>query len=341
MSQSQKIEVLITVPFAEPLLEQLRQISPRLQINLQAARRPEDLPDEVWERAEILYTDTCLPLPEEVPNLRWVQLHSAGIDYALKAPIMRKPGMIITHLSGAAAPQMAEYVIMMMLALGHKATDLFVNQQKGDWPRDRWDRFMPRELRGATIGIVGYGSIGREIARLLQPFNVTILATKRDVMHPGDAGYNIDGLGDPGGDLFRRLYPVQALASMLKECDYIVVCLPLTVATTNLIGEEIFRVLKPGAFLIDVGRGGIINQAALLSALQEHRLAGAALDVFTDEPLPPSSPFWKHPNVIVTPHISGDSPAYRERAVAMFAVNLEKYINSENLLNRFDPERDY
>jgi D-2-hydroxyacid dehydrogenase (NADP+) len=128
---------------------------------------------------------------------------------------------------------------------------------------------------------------------------------------------------------------------MLKECDYIVVCLPLTGATNNLIGEEIFQVLKPGAFLIDVGRGGIINQNALLTALQERRLGGAALDVFTEEPLPPTSPFWKLPNVIVTPHISGDSPAYRERAVAMFAVNLERYLHSEELLNRFDPEQDY
>lgn len=341
MTDNKKLEILITIPFAEALLESLRRISPRIQITVDPARQSEDIPAWMWEKTEVLYTDSVLPLPEEVPNLRWLQFHYAGVDDVLDAPLLKKAGLEITHLSGVAAPQMAEYVLMMMLALAHRLPELTTNQLKADWSRDRWERFMPRELNGSTVGIVGYGSIGRELARLLQPFRVTILATKHDVRRPQDLGYYVEGMGDPGGDLFHRLYPVQALTSMLKECDYIVVCLPLTSQTKNLIDDKILRALKPSAFLIDVGRGGIIEQNGLLLTLQERRLAGAALDVFAEEPLPPNSPFWKLPNVIVTPHVSGISPSYRQRAMALFEINLTRFLNEESLLNRLDLQREY
>lgn len=341
MSDDQKIEILTTIPFVEPLLDQLQQVSPRLHITVDPAFRAEDIQDAVWEKTEILYTDTVLPAIEKVPNLRWLQFHFAGVDDILELPLVRKPGLVVTHLSGVAAPQMAEYIVMMMLGLAHRLPEIYANQAKMEWPRDRWDRYMPKKIRGSTVGIVGYGSIGREVARLLQSFNVTILATKLDVRHPQDEGYCIEGLGDPVGDLFHRLYPVQALASMLKECDFIVVCLPLTGKTRNLIDEKILRSLKPTAFIIDVGRGGIIDQNALLNALQEYKLAGAALDVFSEEPLPPGNPLWKLPNVIVTPHVSGISPSYRQDAVDLFETNLRRFINGETLLNRLDLDREY
>lgn len=341
MSASPKIEVLTTIPFIEMLLEQIRLVSPRIQLTVNPARRPEEIPAETWTKIEVLYTDTVLPLPEQVPNLHWLQFHYAGVDEFLEAPLLEKPDLEITHLSGVAAPEMAEYIIMMLLALCHRFPELNANQARMEWPRDRWERFMPGELRGSTVGIVGYGSIGREVARLLQPFDVTILATKRDVKHPQDNGYTIAGLGDPEGDLFSRLYPVQALGSMLKECDFIVVCLPLTRQTKNLIDDRVLRMLKPSACLVDVGRGGIIDQTALLLALQERRLAGAALDVFAEEPLLQNSPFWKIPNVIVTPHVSGISSLYRDRAAHLFATNLDRYLKGESLLNRFDPRRGY
>jgi len=341
MSDNKNLVILITIPFAEALLESLRQISPRVQITVDPARQPEDIPAWLWEKIEVLYTDSVLPQPEQVPNLRWLQLHYAGVDDMLDAPLLKKAGLEITNLSGVAAPQMAEYILMMMLALVHRLPELFANQVKADWPRDRWERYMPRELYGSTVGIVGYGSIGREVARLLQPFRVTVLTTKRDVRRPQDLGYYVEGMGDPGGDLFHRLYPVQALASMLKECDFVLVCLPLTSQTRNMIDDKILRVLKPSAFLIDVGRGGIIEQNALLLALQERRLAGAALDVFAEEPLPQNSPFWKLPNAIITPHVSGVSPSYRQRAISLFETNLARFLNEEPLLNRLDLQREY
>ncbi len=335
------IEVLITIPFTDVQVDTLRNISPRLTITVLPARKPEDIPLETWGKVEVLYTDRVLPPPAQVPNLNWIQFHSAGIDFAVDSPLLKMPSIVATTLSGAAAVQVAEYAVMMILSLGHRLLDLLANQAREEWPRDHWERFIPQELSGSTVGLVGYGSVGRQIARVLEPFGVTILATKRDVMHPQDVDYIQDGRGDPHGDYFHRLYPIQALGSMLKECDFIVDSLPLTPATRSLIGKDILAMLKPTAFLIDLGRGGIVDHEALISALQEHRLAGAALDVFPEEPLSPASPLWGMPNVIITPHLSGISSFYNDRAVALFGENLNRYLVGLPLYNRFDAQKGY
>jgi len=329
------IEVLITLPFTEPLLTTLRDISPRLHFTLQPARRAEDIPAEVWARTEVLYTDRVLPDPAKVPNLRWIQFHFAGIDFVAESPLVQKPDLVITHLSGASATQVAEYIVMMMLALGHHLPDLMDSQAKVEWPRERNERFIPLELFRSTVGIIGYGSIGRQVTHLLQPFGVSVLATKREVMRPQDSGYTQKGLGDLQGDLFQRLYPVQALKSMLHLCDFIVVTVPLTAETRGLVGVEELAAVKPTAYLIDASRGGVVT------ALEERRLAGAALDVFPDEPLPPASPLWRMPNVIITPHISGSSLYYNERAVTLFSENINRYLAGLPLLNQFDPTLGY
>jgi phosphoglycerate dehydrogenase-like enzyme len=214
-------------------------------------------------------------------------------------------------------------------------------QKRGEWPLERWQRFSPRELRSSTVGVVGYGSIGRQIARLLQPFGATVLATKRDAMHPEDTGYTPEGWGDPGGDYVHRLYPASALRSMLKECDFVVICVPLTPGTRGLIGADELAVMKPSAFLVDTSRGGIVDHSALIPLLRERKLAGAALDVFPTEPLPADSPLWKLPNVILTPHISGFSPQYDARAVQLFAENLNRYLSGLPLYNRIQLDRGY
>ena len=341
-SQKQNlIEVLVTVPFSEQQITELREVSPRLRLLAQPMRKAEDISNDVWSRTEVLYTDRILPTPEQAPNLRWLQFHYAGIDAVLDAPILRKKDLMITTLSGAAAPQTAEYVVMMLLALGHRLIEMSQAQARADWPRDRMERFRPQELRGSTVGIVGYGSVGREIARLMRAFGATVLAVKRDVMHPEDSGFYLPGLGDPGGDLFHRLYPPQALRSMLKECDFVVVNLPLTPETRGMIGAGELAAMKTSAYFVQVGRGQVVDQAALVSALQERRIAGAALDVFQEEPLPTNHPLWKLNNVLLTPHIAGASAHYNERAVQVFFENLKRYLSGAPLLNRFDLEKGY
>ena len=338
---SEEINVLITVQFNEDLLEKIRQVSPNIRLISTHARTAEEIPADLWSRVEVLYTDRILPAPSNVPNLRWVQFHYAGIDYAVTHPLVQKRDIEITTLSGAAASQVAEYALMMMLALGRKMPELFQAQQKAEWPKDRWERFRPREIRGSTVGLVGYGSIGREIARIVTTMGARVVAVKRDVRRPADSGYLPEGLGDPEGDLFTRLYPVQALKSMLKISDFVVICVPLTPGTRGLMSENEFAAMKSSAFLIDVSRGGIVNPQALLSALQEKKIAGAALDVFVEEPLPASHPLWKQPNVIISPHISGISAHYAERAVDLFCENLKRYLSGSSLYNKFDPEWGY
>lgn len=285
MSES-TIEVLMTMPFSAALVERVKAVSNRVNVTVLPAVKPEEIPAEVWARTEVLYTDRVLPTPAQAPRLRFIQFHYAGIDYAAESPILRKPDLVAATLSGAVSSQVAEWSVAMLLALGHRIPEMMALQSKSEWPQDRWQQFAPVELRGTTIGLVPYGSISREIARLLVPFGVNILAAKRNAMDPTDRGYMPEGLGDPEGNLFKRLYPIEALKSMLKECDFVIVSLPLTPQTRGMIGAEELKAMKPGAFLVDCGRGGIVDHAALLQALQEKHLAGAALDVFPQEPLP-------------------------------------------------------
>ncbi len=340
MATMHEVHVLITVKFPEPLLERLEAVSPQLILHQHPSRGPEDLPADLLPEIEVLYTLRALPDPEQVPNLRWVQFHFAGIDHVIDHPLVSS-GVQVTTLSGAAVPQMAEFAMMAMLALGHRLPRMWEDRNAKRWAEDRFQRFSPLELRGATVGVVGYGSIGREVARLCQAFGAEVLATKRDLKHLEDTGYIPEGLGDPRADIPRRLYPPQALRSMVSLCDFVVVTVPLTAETRGMVDEDVLAAMKSTAFLVDISRGGVVDHGALVEALQEGRIAGAALDVYPVEPLPEGSPLWEMSNVILSPHVAGASPHYMERAAELFAANLRRYISGQPLLNHFDPKRGY
>jgi phosphoglycerate dehydrogenase-like enzyme len=334
-------EVLITFPLEEALVEEIQQVSNKLSITVHPARQGDEVPAELWEKVEVLYTMYALPGEELAPDLKWVQFFLAGIDKVIDEPILRRDNIRATTMSGANAPQVAEHVLTMMLALGHNLPDFFVRQSRIEWMTDKGVKYQPFELRGSTIGIVGYGSIGRQIARLASSFGAAVLATKREVMDPEDKGYFLEDTGDPHGDIFTRLYPPQALRSMFKECDFVVVTIPLTEDTRGMIGAEQLAALKPSAYLVDVSRGGVVDHNALVEALQENRLAGAALDVFEEEPLPTDHPLWAMPNVFITPHVAGFSAHYLSRATALFVENLKRFLADEPLLNQIDLEKGY
>lgn len=338
---SEQIEILVTVSLKEELVEELQQVSERLSIIIHPARQEEEVPAEVWEKTDILYTVSALPEIEQAPNLKWVQFYLAGIDRTIDAPILQQEGIQATTMSGANAPQTAEYALTMMLALGHNLSDFFSHQSRNEWMSGKGSRYKPGELTGSTVGIVGYGSIGRQVARLVQGFGANVLATKRDLKRPEDSGYTPDGMGDPEGDLFTRLYPPEALKSMFRESDFVVITVPLTPETKGMIGVEQLAALKPSAFLVDVSRGGIIDHTALIEALSENQFAGAALDVFPEEPLPADSLLWTMPNVILTPHIAGFSEKYDQRANALFAENLRRFLEEEPLLNKVSFDKGY
>jgi len=329
------------MPFPSELVDQIKTTFPDIQVTQRPAKSPKDIPDSIWEQTEILYTNYVIPTAEQAPKLKWIQLHWAGVERFLEVPIIQTRDVIVTNLSGAHAVQMGEYILMMLLALGHQLPKLIDNQKAHDWPEDRWAKFIPFELRGSTVGIVGYGSIGRETARLLNSFDVTVLATKRNLMQPEDEGYTQSGMGDPQNHYVRRLYPPLALKEMLKLCDFVVVAVPLTPETRGMIGVEEIEAMKPGAFLVDVSRGGIVDHQALAEAIKNGKIGGASLDVFSEEPLPKNSPLWDLPKCFITPHISGITSQYDKRAIELFITNLKRYMNGEAVFNQVDIEKGY
>jgi phosphoglycerate dehydrogenase-like enzyme len=337
MSQ-ELIHVVVAMDFSDEIMAKLRAISPRLQIE----RHFPNVPDSVWPQTEILYTQRNFPEPAQAPRLRWLQTHSAGLDTMIKQPIMKVEDVEVTSGSGIHAVQMAEYTFMMMLAFAYKLPTALQLQAKAEWPKEPHKIFAPYQLRGQTIGIAGYGSIGREVARLASAFGMTVLATKKNLKDTTDHdGYIEPGTGDPEGIIPSRLYPPEALASMVTLCDWLVVTTPLVEGAPPVVDETVLAAMKKNAVLINVARGAVIDEAALITALSSKKIAGAALDVFKEEPLPTTSPLWNLDNVILTPHIAGNTVKMHEKAAALFAENLQRYLENKPLLNRLNRKRGY
>lgn len=338
--------VLITASLSEQAAEHLRAIVPNMRVEVYRTYPagpdvPKVVPDELWRQTEVLYTLSTLPTPEQAPNLRWVQLHSAGADHIAESALYHSP-VIVTTSSGVHAVPIAEYVFATVLAWFHHVPRMLEWQHRSQWPprHERFRLFAPEELWGKTIGIVGYGSIGRQVARLAESFGMRVLAMQRGSDHR-DAGFVFPGVGDPDGMLPSRYYPPEQLRDLLAESDVVVVALPLTSLTYRLFDGAVFQSMKPGAFFVNVARGDLCDEDALVHALQHGPLAGAALDVYAHEPVAPDSPLWQLPNVILSPHVSGFTPQYDARALSIFEQNLRRYASGEPLMNRVDKVRGY
>jgi len=336
------IDVLCTLRFTADLLDALRAVSPRLCVTQQTAHNPGEVAGILQEHpsTEILYAFHLPPNTLELaPGLRWVQLHSAGADHLLDHPILGSD-VVITTTSGIHATPIAEYVLASMLAYRWRVPLWTSCQRESRWPSERWNLFARPELRGSTLGVVGYGSIGREVGRLGKAFGMRVLAVRRSTGR-ADQGYAVDGTGDHEGTIPERFYAPEELQEMLPECDYVVVALPLTMATRHVIGEPELRAMKPSAYLVNIARGGLIDEAALVRALREGWIGGAGLDVFDEEPLPADSPLWELDKALISPHVAAFSPHYDRRAVELFAHNLARYLAGEPLLNQVDKRKGY
>lgn len=338
MTDTDKINVTLAIDFSDEILADLREVSPRLNIE----RHFPDVPDDVIANTEVLYAGRYFPEPENAPLLRWIQLHSAGMNHTFKHRIVQAEDILITSTSGIHATNMAHYTLMMMLSFNYKMLMAHDLQSKAEWPDHAADLFAPVDLAEQTVGIVGYGSIGRELARLCSAMGMTVLASKRDVMNTADSdGYIEQGTGDPTGDIPDRIYPAEAVASMAKDCDYLVIIVPMTPETKNMINDDVFDAMKDTAILINIARGGVVDEPALITALSSGKIGGAALDVFQQEPLPSSSPLWNLDNVIITPHISGFTQSYNEKAAKVFKENLKRYLDNRPLLNQLNRKKGY
>ena len=261
----------------------------------------------------------------QAPNLRWLQLASAGADSALAAGAAQS-AVTLTTAAGIHAIQISEHVLAMMLMFARRMHDCLENQRHSRWARGQAAQLD--EIHGKTIGIIGLGAIGAEIARKAKAFNMTVLASKRTVTSA--ALPDIDELVHP-----------DRLDDLLKRSDYVVLAVPLTPATTNLIASRQLALMKPSAILINIARGAVVDEPALIDALREKRIAGAGLDTFATEPLPKESPLWLMPNVIITPHTAGASPRYWHRATTLFCENLRRYLDQKPLRNTVNPTRGY
>lgn len=337
------LHVLSTAKFSKASLAQIRAVSDTIILTQHTSADVAHVPAEALGQAEVLYTFNVLPRPDQAPRLRWVQISSAGANHIFNHPLFAT-SVMFTTVSGLHAINIGEYVFASILAWSRHLPAMFEQQRKSEWPSDRWTRYQPAELRGATLGIVGYGSIGREVGRLAKAFGMKVLAVKRHPQSPREhAAYEIPVLGDPWGTLPDAIYgpEADALRGMLAQCDYVVLAVPLTRDTRGMIGEGELRAMKPTAYLVNIARGEVCDEAALVRALKEQWIAGAGLDVFTHEPLPANSPLWTLPNVILTPHIAGISPNYEQRAADIFCENLRRYIAGQSLLNLVDKTSGY
>jgi phosphoglycerate dehydrogenase-like enzyme len=268
----------------------------------------------------------------------------AGVDALGEHPLYAQSTIPLVTASGVHAATIAEYAITALLALAHRVPRMVEWQGRGTWPPDeqRWPIFVPSEVRGATLGIIGYGSIGRELARMAKAaFAMTVLACKRDPSQHKDAGYTLPGTGDPEGLLPDAWLGQEELPELLSRSDVVVNCAPLTAQTRRLIGARELGLMKPSAYFVNVGRGASVDEAALVQALRERRIAGAAIDVFAQEPPPAGHPLYALDNIIVSPHVSGFLPSYDDKCTDLFAENLRRYLAGAPLLNVVDRARGY
>ena len=330
--------VLVTMPFNEGLLDRLRAVSPALAVTRA------DPATADYSRAEVLYAGNPPRDLARAPRLRWAQLHMAGVNALHDHPIFGAPQVALTTTSGVHAAAIAEYAITMLLALAHRVPRMVEWQGRGGWPPDaqRWPLFVPTEVRGATLGIIGYGSIGRELARIAKTaLGMTVLACKRDPARRMDDGYCLPGTGDPDGRMPDEWLAPSGLADLLRRSDAVIMCAPLTRETRGMIGALELAAMKPAAYFINVGRGDTVDEAALAAALAAGRLAGAAVDVFAQEPPAAGHPLYALDNVILSPHVSGFLPSYDDKCVELFAENLRRYLAGDTLLNLVDRARGY
>jgi phosphoglycerate dehydrogenase-like enzyme len=339
MTDNEQINVVVTVDFSEAIMTRLREISPRLNVKKYTSA----VPDNVWSTAEVLYTSRIFPAPEDAPMLRWIQLNSAGLERAMQHPVVKTDAVQVTSASGIHAQQIANYCLMMMLAFNYKLPTMMRYQQRAEWPDDKFSIFKPVDMNKQTLGLVGYGSIARELARLAQTLGMRVLATKRDIKKTAETrtDYAQTGTGDSDGSIPERIYPSETLPSMVGECDYLMVNVPLTDQTRHMVDEAVLNAMKPSAVLINIARGAVVDEQALIHALQTGTIGGAGLDVFEKEPLPADSPLWHMDNVIISPHVSGNSDDYLDKAADLFAENLKRYLDNKPLYNQLDRDEGY
>jgi len=340
--------LLCILPWPEPkeILDRVRAKYPHIEVIYD--QNP-NAPVERFKDVTFLVTfNTFPPTRAAAPNLQLVHVASAGADNVLKSPLFQETDIPFTTSSGIHGPQITEWFIMTTLIHNHFYNTLYEQQRNREW-KPNYAR-MVVDLVGQRLGVLGYGSIGRQAANVAKAMGMDIIAytaSPRDTPEKRkDTGFIVPGTGDPTGSIPSAWYSgtdKESLHNFLKQdIDILLIGVPLTKETRHLLSTEEFSILsKKKAFISNIARGPIINQPALISALNDGKLRGAALDVTDPEPLPKDDPLWSTPNVTITPHVSGGSTAYIDRSFQVLQVNLEKLAKGEPLINTIDRKKGY
>ena len=309
--------------FGQRLLQEFPQLQVTQRDNYEGIE--EDL-----REAEIIFTISLRPEQFAVaPNLRWIHAPSAAVHQLLFAELVNSD-VLLTNSREVHGPVVAEHVMALIFALAKKIPQAAGLQQKHIWGQEvMWNEgARPREIAGATLGLIGLGSIGRRVAQMASALGMCVIAVRENVEKEKPEGVE-------------TVFAPRATDEMLKQSDYVVLAAPLIAATQGLINADRFAVMKPGACLINVGRGPQVDEAALVEALRSRRIAGAALDVFEREPLPADSPLWGVENLLITPHTAGLTDKLWHRHYELFSDNLRRYLQRQPLRFVVDKQKGY
>jgi len=348
-----RTQVMIASPLEAELVARIRRADPRIEVLwepdlLPPARYPADhggdpafrrdrAGEARWramlDRAEVLFgvpgdsVDALAEVVTSAPRIRWLHATSAGAgEWVRRANLAPEDleRVAITTSSGVHAVPLAEFAILGLLAIAKELPRLVTDQRAKVWPEVRQPL---RELHGQTLFLLGLGAIGREVARLGKALGMRTVGFRRTQ-------------GPPPGWV-DEVHGPERLPDLAGEADAVVVSLPLTEQTAGLVDRATIERLPPDCIFVNVGRGGVVDEPALIDALRERRIGGAVLDVFAEEPLPPDSPLWTLPNVLVTPHAAALSPRENERIVELFVANLRRLLDGDPLTNVIEPGVGY
>ncbi|MDQ4074722.1 MAG: D-2-hydroxyacid dehydrogenase [Chloroflexota bacterium] len=307
---------------ADEHLTQIERLAPDARVVVTDNR---DEMEALLEEIEIVAGWVPTEVILEAPNLRWVQQWSAGADWLLQHPEVVEKDFILTSTSGIHAIQITEHIFALLLAFARRLHDAVRAQSRQEWWSPQGETLF--ELEGKTLLLIGVGAIGERTAQVATAMGMRVLGVRNN---PSKTVPNVERMVGP-----------DHLQELLPKADFVVLTVPLTDETRGMIGQSELQQMKPNAILINIGRGGTVDEESLARALQEGWIAGAGLDVFEEEPLPEESPLWDMDNVIITAHYAGATPHYHERAMAIFLDNLQRYQAGEPLRNVVDKTRGY
>ena len=305
------------------------------QFDIQQLNSYEGLESEIRD-VEVLFGFSLRPEQfEAARKLRWIHSPAAAV-HQLMFPELRASEVLVTNARDVHAPVVAEHVLALMFAWAKQIPKVVRFQQRHQWAQETlWhdgsspgSNSRPRELQGSTAGLVGLGSIGRQVAKHSVQLGMRVMAVREHAHREKP-------------EFVDQVLPSSALRQMLGRADYVVLAAPVTPATQGMIAQSELRSMKPDAVLINVGRGALVDEPALIEALKEHTIRGAALDVFAEEPLPPESPLWDLENLLITPHTAGMTEKLWERHYLLFSDNLHRYLEGQELTGLVDKITGY